>query len=153
MSLPTYQEAIDEISAFFYNAWSAGTTSIVGYIPKIFWDGQEESIKPYVDKFHVRFKIKSTLESQVTLQGNVDGGGARRYNNKGFVMIDIYSPVSQSNHIVLLNELSVLSRDAFRGKRTASGVVFNNATIKNIGAVDTFYNNIVISDYNYDTIG
>ena len=153
----TYIEAYNEMVKMLNDAWTTGTPAITTYIPDINWQGNEYEGEQFVDKYYATFEVQVVDEVQKTLQGSLDGNGARRYNNIGVVIIDIYAPISISNHMLKLRELSVVARNAFRGKESPSGVVFYNAKFVEAGLAtaassSNFYKSVVTAEYSFDDI-
>jgi len=148
-----YSNAIDEIYGLFNVAWLAGTTAIVGYIPQIYWQGNETNDLPEIDKYYVRFNIKPVLEQQKTLSNVVDGIGKKRYNNVGMLFANIFTPLSDVTHMEKGRSLAELGRNAYRGKTTAGGIFFRNATIEEFSHSDKYFNFRVVAEYDYDDIG
>ena len=144
----TYIEALDEIMTVFKDAWDAGSTPVVGYIPEIVWPGIEPEENLPTDKFWARFSNKTLDDEQSTLKGV----GLRRYTIEGLAFIQIFAPLSNSEAVKKAKELATLTRNAYRGITTPSCVWFRNARIQEVGSKDKWYQINVLVNYEHDDI-
>ncbi|PCI27885.1 hypothetical protein COB55_04920 [Candidatus Wolfebacteria bacterium] len=150
----TYPNAIDEILDTFNVEWEKpSTAAIVGYTPQVFWPGIERPKIPPTNLYYVEVETSSVSEDQKTLSNFVDGVGKKRYNNKGMLFVNIFAPLSDSKHMELGGDLSVVAQNSLRGKTTTSCIYFTNVVILNMGHSSKFFHFRVVADYNYDDIG
>ena len=138
-----YETFVDTTTGIFNVAWLAGTTAIVGYVPKIYWQGVEPDQKLENDKFAV-------IVSQV---GNDDqqqafGDRQKLYEIIGLVSITIFCPQSDTKSMEKGRKLAILVRDVYRGI-TEDGIHFTNTKIQEIEPVRKFNTFMVLTNYRY----
>lgn len=148
-----YDEAVYEIYNQFNEIWIDESAAIVGYIPEVRWPGIPEPAKPPQDKFWIRFTQRNVIEQQATLSNCVTEPFKRRYENSGFIVIQLFCPRSKDTSMHLGRNLAKLARSAYRGKTTAGGIVFRNVTIVELDPEELFYRFNVKSEYEFGEIG
>lgn len=144
----TYPQATDEIKSFFWSDWnSVKTSSIVGYVPKVFWQGITEPDPPDSDAFWARFSIQTVFEEQSGLSG---GDLSRRYTTSGLIFIQIFCPKSESRGFEFGQQLASVGRASFRGRSTPGGVWFRNVRINELNPEQLCYRFNVVSEFEFD---
>jgi len=146
----TYEEAIDQMSAFFKVAWDANTTAIVGYVPEVFWPGVEKENAPDVAKYWARFTQEGVNEEQTTLTGDA---GCQRFTPEGLIVIQVFCPKLDSVSMENGRKLATVGKEAYRGKKTSGGIWFRNVKIKELTPEAKWNRFNVIAEYEYDEIG
>jgi len=144
----TYIEALDELQAMFSTGWIAGAPPIVGVVPFISWPGLERKDPPESDKYYTRFSQQTSNEEQ----SNLKGVGLRRYTIEGFLFIQIFAPLSDTEGVDNARQLAVMVRDIYKGKQTVSSIFLRNARIQEIGSDDKWYQINVVVDFEHDYI-
>lgn len=148
-----YDAAQDEMKSQFWQAWTADTSAIVGYVPEVRWANNEEPTKPANDKFWLRLSLLNAKESQSTLSNCEGAPGKKRYTAAGLVYMQLFCPKSTVNADQLGQQLSKVARNAYRGKKTAGGIWFRNVRIVPTIPEELFYRFNIIAEYTYDEIG
>lgn len=146
--------AVKEMQALFKAAWQANAGSIFGYVPEIEWYGKETASKVDRSKVWARFATENVFEQQATLSTCIDQPFSRRYNGSGLIFVQLFLPKTVANAVINGRKLAKVARNAFRGKKTESGVVFYNARINdNMPPEELFYRINVVAEYDYDELG
>lgn len=150
-----YNEARDQIFALFKTAWDANTAALTpgAYVPEVRWQGKEVGTKPPSDKHWARISTQSVLETQATLSDCVEEPGKSRYESSGLVFVQVFSPKSQATAYEVGQQLAIVARNAFRGKKTSGQVWFRNVRINNLDPENLFYRFNVVAEYEYDEVG
>ena len=149
----TYIEAIDEMYGMLQERWASLTPSIVdGEAPKILYIGQTQKTKPPADKYYARMELNVFDEFQATFKTDIDGTNSRRYTNHGILLLHIFCPFSDAQNSIRGNQLGIVARDSYRGKRSDS-VVFYNCKISPWFPNEVFNKIIVSTEYKYDDVG
>lgn len=146
-----YVGARDAIFGAFETAWNAGSAAIVGSVPEIRWQGKEKDEKPAVTAYWVRVSTQTVAEGQATL--NSQTNGKRRYRSEGLVFVQLFCPKSDKQGHENGEKLSVVARDAFRGKQIPGGVEFRNARINELPPDGDAFRFNVVANYRYAEIG
>jgi hypothetical protein len=147
--LPTLESARDEIQDLFWAAWKAKTPALNnGEVVKVFWPKQV-SEAPDVSKPFARVQVVHQTGAQATL-GTKNN---RRFDRAGFVVIEIFTPVSTEWGLSFDMNLAIIARDAFEGVGTDSGIWFRNVRVQEIGADGNgCWQTNVTADFTYDEV-
>lgn len=148
-----YDQIDDEINSLFYEKWKAETTSIVGYIPKVYWQGVEERETPDSSKFWARLSRQTVGEEQATLSNCEGLPGQKKYEAYGLVFIQIFCPKSETQAFNLGKLLAKVARNSFRGKRTPGGIWFRNVRINELEPEELYERFNVVTEYEYNELG
>lgn len=148
-----FAEATDQINKLFNDAWQVGTSSIVGYIPEIRWEGKEKDPKPDASKFWVRHSVQSVDENQSSLSVCEGVSGNKKYTSTGLVFIQVFCPKSIINANAVGKKLAAVGKKAYRGKTTQGKIWFRNVRVVSIPEEFAYYRFNVIAEYEYDEIG
>lgn len=136
MSL-TIEQARDVILAVFKAAWD-GT----GF-PATYTDVQGSP--PTTETTWARVTLRHTTGAQTSLTG---GLGLKRYTNKGFVWVQIFSPIGDGS--VAGYAASQVVVNAFRDADTA--VLFRNVHMSEVGNDGAFERFDVKAQFEYDEV-
>lgn len=139
----SYIDAVNDMFLLFNNTWNAETTSIVGYIPKVEWQGVESD---GVDnsKYFARISQQGVTDSQRTLKVSKN-----RYDVTGLLFIQIFCPRSDMEAMYKGRQLSEIVKNAYRGVHTPSNVWFRNVRIKELEPEASFLQFQVIAEYEF----
>lgn len=145
----TYVEAVDQMFALFKVAVDSNSTAVVGYVPEIRWQGVKENSNPDPSKYWFRASQQTVDEDQSTIANE---NGVKRYTAIGFVTVQLFCPKSDVASQEKGRKLSVVARNAFRGKKTAGQVWFRNVRIVELPNEENFRRFNIQADYEYDEI-
>ncbi len=148
----TFSEASDEINSQFWLAWKAGAAAIVGYLPEVRWQNDQETETPDGSKFWARVSQQIVLASQTTLANQVSGPDKKRYTASGLVFVQIFCPKSLTTSDQLGRQLAELAQNAYRGKSTSGCIWFRNVRINPLPPEALFYRFNVVAEFEYDDI-
>lgn len=149
MPLPTVESARDEIFGLFKTGWDAGTSPLNAGTPyEIKWQGVDNGVLPAVGIPYAVAFVHHSLRSQSTL----GEPGNRRFTQKGTITIQVFDALSVKQGLSNGLNLAIIARDCFEGKGTASGIIFRNAAIKEIGRHGEWYQFQVFIDFEYDEV-
>lgn len=148
-----FDKACDEMRALFFADWSADTAAIVGYVPDVRWNKNQKPAIPANDKFWLRFSILAATESQSTLSNCEGAPGKKAYTALGLVYMQLFCPKSDLSADDKGRKLSIVARNAFRGKRTPGAVWFRNVRIIDANDEELFYRFNIVAEYEYDDFG
>lgn len=126
--------------------------TVVGYVPKIRFQGVEEDVKPASDKYWLRVEINTLVSEQKTLSVCVTAPGKRMYIEAGLIIIELYIPKVVNGGWPTGKKWAQVLRGAFRGVKTANGVWFRNAVIKEVDSEAEFFRINIIAEFNYSEI-
>lgn len=151
----TYLQATDETFALLAAAWTdAAAGAIVGGVaPDIRWPGLEVEGNPPTDKFWLRVSTQGVAAPQTGFSNGALPNANRRYTPAGFVIVALFGPRSQADAWEKLKALAQLARNTFRGKTTASGVIFRNVRIQELDPEALWHRIQVVAEFEYDEIG
>lgn len=139
----TDTEARDDILSTLSAAWDADGDSWA--VPLGFMDAVPS--RPEDGSAWALASVSKAASFQATLSSET---GQMRHRTVGTVMVQIRTP--QGDGYTLSDKLSRVARDAFRGKRTAGGVVFSRSRVRE-GGIDGTYTLVnVLADFEYDEI-
>ncbi len=148
----TYLEAIDQMVALHKAAWDAQSAAIAGSIPPVTYPGMQQDATPPNDTFWSEFVYETINDDQLTLNGDIDGNGKRRYIIEGVLIVVIHTP-SASDAYRKGQQLALVVQGAFKGKETSGGVRFSRVRIKEppMNSLGTPFD--VVIDYEHEYIG
>lgn len=146
-----YAGALDEIFARFLTDWNANSAAIVGYIPEVRWQDQEEDDKPAKDKYWCRCSINTVDTQQATLSACVIEPFKKRFETEGYAYVQIFAPKSDARAKQLIGQLAMIAQKAFR--KTSPSVWYLNATIKELPAEELWFRRNVVAEFGYGEIG
>lgn len=142
-TLLSAHDAIEKLAADVLNAQSV--TVVYADVPltaaqQAIIEGTTNPVKSWA-----RIDIKDNLRSQETL----GGVGQRRFENKGIVIVEVYTPSFSGR--TLADTLSALVRDAYEGINVGSLWFRNARTVP--AAPDGFWNHTnVIAEFIWDEV-
>jgi hypothetical protein len=146
--------AVEEMQTLFDTAWQANAGAIFGYVPGVEWAGRESPGKIDTSKVWARFSTQNVFEQQATLSTCVGAAFQKRYEASGLIFVQLFLPKTVANAVILGRKLAKVARNAFRGKKTESGVTFYNARINDdLPPEELFYRINVVAEYDFDEIG
>lgn len=134
MSL-TYKQANDDMLKMILNAWSVTGNKI--YFESV-QDDRETDTLPFCKVW-----IRHANSNQRTLGGQ----GARLFERKGFVRIEVYSRIT--NGLQESYQLAKVASDAYEGRSSDNGVWFRRVRISEMGKDGIFNRVDVIVDFEY----
>lgn len=140
-----YIGAIDEMFSLFLAAWTAETAAVVGSVPKIFWPDTRDAVD--LSKFYCRVSQQTVNETQAGPKTQ-----NKRYENAGLIFVQIFCPSSEVAAKLKGRELAVIARNAFRGKKTTGGVIFQNVRIQELLPENGAERFNVVAEYEYEEI-
>ena len=149
----TYSEAVDAMFALFNAAWTAGAAAIVGTVPEIRWQGVEGPNKPPANGYWCMVGVQTVAEPQSTFKTGVEPLENRRYTAIGFLVVQLFCPMSDAQSAYKGRLLAELARNAFRGQETSNGVWFRNGRIEPLPPEENAHRFNIIVEYQYDDIG
>jgi hypothetical protein len=152
MPMP-YPQAIDEMFAQFRAAWNAGAGAVAGSIPEIRWPGLEKAGNQATDVYWCRVSQQGVDEYQTGFSNGALPGSNRRYTAYGLIFIQLFAPIADAEALEKLRLLAQLARDAYRGKQTPGGAVFNHCRIRELDPEEMWQRINVIVEYEFDMIG
>lgn len=145
----TYLTAQDAIFGQFNTDWAAGATAIVGYIPRVFFQGVTREDKPEPNKHFVRVSVQTVSDRQVTFRG---ADGLRRYRTDGLVIVQLFAPVSEAGGWRKCQRLAVLARDVYRGRTASGNIWFRNVRLNELPPENAWDRINVIAEYQFDEL-
>lgn len=145
--------AVNEIQHAFKAAWDLNSGAVFGYVPDVEWYGNEKNSKVDRAKAWARFSTQNVFEEQATLSTCVEQPFSRRYEASGLIFVQLFLPKTIDNALIEGRKLAKIARNAFRGKKTESGVSFHNARIVDLSPEELFYRLNVVVEYDFDDIG
>lgn len=148
MSLPSFDDARDEILGLFATKWNADTPAVTGTVPPVEWAGVDSGEPPPTNAPWARAIVRHGTSRQVTF-GPV---GSRRFTRRGMVTIQMFTPLSSGGGLSIAEKCAIIARDAFEGRGTASGIWFRNVAIREIGPDGTQYQVNVVAEFEYDEL-
>jgi len=141
---PAYR---DEILGLFNAKWAAGAAPLnANVVPLVCWPGVEGTPSP--DAPWARIGIKENLAPQRTL----GTPGNRRFERIGLVMVQVFAPISRGQGTQLVDQLCEVTRSAFEGVGTSSGLWFSNCRVNDIGLDKSWYNKNVVSEFRFQEL-
>lgn len=148
MSLPTFGDARDEILGLFNTAWTSNAGAVNGGdVPPVAWPGVDASAHD-PESAHARVFLRHVDSRQASF-GQV---GQRRFNRKGLLTIQVFTPTARNTGLSLAENLATIARDAYEGIGTASGIWFRNVRIQEVGPDKGLYQMNVVAEFEYDEL-
>lgn len=115
------------------------------------WEGKT----PYTIDNDEFLEPENVAWTRLTVR-NIGGGqsslgriGNRRYDRKGIIVVSVFTPVEQGT-----SEADLLAQAAlvlFEGTRFG-GVTVNDGVVKEVGAKNTWYQEVMTAEFSYDEI-
>jgi hypothetical protein len=125
----TLVDATDSILSQFRTTWNGGAGALVGGpAPEIVYEALEPDLKVHPresDNPWVRIVVRHSDGNKVSLAGDQ---GTGLYIRLGMVWVQVFCPAAGGTNWTLGQQLAMLARDAFEGKR-AGAVVFTKVAI------------------------
>lgn len=146
----SYDEARDEMYAFFRTHFNLVAAGIVGYVPQVVYRNNEPTGKPPSDKFWLRVSIQTVQAPQTAFGENCGSIGKRRYTESGLFFIQLFAPKSLNGSDEVLSKFAKALRDGYRGKTTTNGIWFRNARVNELTPEELFYRSNVVTEFEYD---
>ena len=112
------------------------------------WPGVDSGDSRDPDEPWARITVSHIDSAQTTLGGLNN----RRFTRQGIVAVQMFSPLVDGGGLTFAEQSAIISRDAFEGVGTASGIWFRNTRIKEIGPDATWYQINVIAEFQYDEL-
>ena len=138
------QQAKDIILTVFKTKWDAlKTASPTLYVDAVYND--VPSATPTGEKVWARATVRHVVARQRSL---ADSTGKKRYENKGFVWVQVFAPIGDGSTVALAASQAIV--DAFRDAKTS--VLFRNARLEEMGCDGAFERVDVKSDFEYDEV-
>lgn len=131
----TYKQANDDILKMITNAWAVTGNKI--YFESVQDDRQTDTL-PFCKVW-----IRHASGGQRTLGGK----GARIFERRGFVRIEVYSRIT--NGLQESYQLAKVAGDAYEGRSSDNGVWFRRVRISEMGKDGIFNRVDVIVDFEY----
>lgn len=144
----TLAGARDEINQMFVDAWNANTTAVAGYIPEVRFAGTERGTLPAATVAWARLAIQHTMSEQVS----VGAIGNRRFERRGLVTAQIFTPLSEGKGLSLAEGLATIARNAYEGKTSPGAIWFINVSVKEVGVDEPWFQTNVSATFCYDEI-
>jgi hypothetical protein len=133
----TYQQARDELSKLFNDAWSPR---------RVLWDDlggvPPANVSPWA-----RFTIKHSEGVQSTLPDHL---GQKRWTRIGTIHVQLFA--NRGAGLKVLDPLCKIVGDAYEGQTTPGGAWFRNCRINEIGGSGEWFQVNVLIDFEYDEV-
>jgi hypothetical protein len=144
----THLQAQDDICGALAATW-AGNGATSPY-PLLFENTGEQRPSPTADVVlpWAWAQVRRVTSPQSSLTS--DDAGRKRYTTRGFVGVQIFTPRGDGSTGALT--VGTVVEGAFKGKRTANGVVFSHVRLKEIGPSGPWMQSDVEADFEYDSI-
>lgn len=136
----TYEEAIDQMSALFKDAWNP---SYPVDWPNIKFDRPAPS-NDTSSTFWARFRIMHAAGGQGSLQNSV---GARMYDRTGNIIIQVFGPIGVGTKPIV--SLAKVAAGAYEGTTTLGGIWFKRQRVQEMGPEDAWYRVDAKVDFEY----
>lgn len=134
------------------DAWQNGTTPIIGYIPKIYWQWNQETERPETNKFWARVSLQTVDGAQGTLSDACGAPGQHRDNIAGLVFIQLFGPKSVGDVPEKFSKLAKLARRSLLGHTADENVWFRNARVNELPDENEWIRANAIAEFEYDEI-
>lgn len=145
--------ARDAIFGMLNTAWATKTTSIVGYVPEIRWQGYETGEPPANDKFWIRagtYLVDTNQSSYAMAEHTVSGV---RYTTDGLFIAQVFAPMSPAaaqNSYRKGELLAELIQCIYMSAETNNGVWFRRPQIETLDNDGTRYRWNVNVQFTFD---
>lgn len=143
-----YYNATDEMFGHVTDAWADVTMSVVGYLGDLRYAGKEIATVADKRKHWARVSTQTVREHQTAF-----GDRAKRYTTRGLLFVQLFSPKLDPNGADQGRQIAEGMKNCFRGKQTASSVLFQNARIQELQSDDDSFRWNVVTEYQYDYYG
>lgn len=122
-------QAAADMAKMINDAWQAGTTAIVGSIPKLLFKGDDQHKDP-VNVYWGYVEQQIFGQRQTAFRNDV----TRKYATDGEITVRINAPRDTSQSFDKARKLAILARNAFRGKRSPHGIAFVRCRIQELAS-------------------
>jgi hypothetical protein len=139
----SYINAVNDMFLLFNDTWSNECLPIIGYTPKVEWQGvQSDGVDN--SKYFARISQQGVTDRQRTLKTSKN-----RYDVTGLLFIQIFCPRSDMEAMQKGRQLSEIVKNAYRGVHTLNDVWFRNVRIKELEPEASFLQFQVIAEYEF----
>ena len=144
-------QARDEIFGLLRREWEAESFKHTPdrKVPEVRWPGVEKKELPSTDAVWIRVSLQHTSSGPGAL-GKF--AGKRLFTRTGLLVVQVFTPLSADPGGDMNCRLSRVVQAAFEGDATEGGVWFRNATIREIGASDSWLQTNVTVSFTYDEL-
>lgn len=143
-------QAREEMAEMFRAAWEANSPAVVGAsAPKVLWEGNEGESPPPKEFAYARYKILHRDGRQSSLTG---ASGEAKWNRTGLVVIQTFAPLISNKGLPIALQLGSIAREAYEGKASPGGIWFRNATVREVGPTDGWFQVNTIVGFTYDEV-
>jgi len=148
----TYDEAGDALNALFFPTFKPFATTVLGYMPTIYWPFQTEPTSAPIDKAWLRVSRRS-LPKQLDGFGEGNANKAARYSTIGLMYIQLFYPQSDKNAAKNLPKLAEFLQACFIGKHDPTNLLWcRDVTIKELDSEKTWFRVNVVVEFIYQDI-
>lgn len=153
MTFLTPQEARKEMFAMVDWNWTSKSENIIGSVPEMRYQGDEEPELPGAENFWSRAST-TTVTTRQRGHRLPEGPGASQavYDNFGFITIQIFAPMKSKSAWSKGELLAELGQCMFMASETGGGIWFRNPRIREILNDGTWYRWNVIADYQFSQV-
>ena len=134
------------------DAWQLNTAAVIGYVPKIYWQWNQETERPPTDKFWARVSMQTVDSQQGTLSDACGAPGQHRDNNAGLVFIQLFGPKSVGDVPEKFSKLAKIARRAMLGQSLDGNVWFRNSRINELPDENEWIRANAVAEFEYDEI-
>lgn len=146
------QQARMELFALVDATWNAKAGALVGYVPHIRYEGQEEAGLPGADKFWMRASTKGVAALQRGHMMPEAGQSKAVYDNIGFITLQIFAPMNSLGSYAKGELLAEVGQCMFMASETGGSIWFRNPRIRELENDGTWYRWNVIADYQFSQV-
>jgi len=111
------------------------------------YDGKDSHTPPDTQTSWIYAAIRHADGGQAALAG---ADGSRRWNRTGTLIVQCFVPINKKGREVATSIAAAL-RDYIQGLHTVGGVWFTNATFREVGVSDGWYQVNFSATFSYDT--
>lgn len=111
------------------------------------YDGKDSHTPPDVQSSWIYATVRHASGGQAALAG---AGGVRRWNRAGTLIVQCFAPLNKKGREVAMS-IAVALRDHIQSLQTSGGVWFTNATFREVGVSDAWYQVNFSATFSYDT--
>lgn len=147
----TLEEARDYILDKFKTAWDANSPAANGgTAPSVEYQNVEPAKSPLADGNKPWARI--TVRHSSGGQRSMGGVGGRVFTHRGVVTVQVFVPAGKQG-LVRADRLGKVALDAFEGEETSAGNVwFRNATYREVGVDNGWFQVNVTAEFEYDLV-
>jgi hypothetical protein len=138
----TSEQAVNEM----YGAVKAALVVLYPAVERRY-DGKDSHEPPDTQTSWIYADVRHADGGQGALAG---ADGTRRWNRNGTIIVQCFVPVNKQGREVA-SAIAATLRDYFQSLQTESGVWFTNATFREVGVSDGWYQVNFSSTFSYDT--